>query len=303
MTDPKRIQQLDLNLLKVFHRLYVEQNMTRTAHALHLTPSAVSHAVKRLREALDDPLFHRSQNRMVPTPACRRIAPLIINNLTRLQQILQQWGDFEPSTSEHIFRIGMHDALESAVLPKLSEVLSRLAPNVGFASVKIERNNLARELSSGQLDVALDVSMSVKLPVRQQRLWSSGFAVLMRVEHPLRYSLNKRNYMNSQHISVSNRPSGMTMEDTFFQQQGLERQTSIRCQNYFAAGKVLKSSNQLMTVSALMAEQLVDHDLCIVEVPFALPSFDTSIYWHEHSEHDTALTWLRSLLVDMKPIT
>jgi DNA-binding transcriptional LysR family regulator len=303
MADTKRIQQLDLNLLKVFQTLYVEQNMTRAADTLHLTPSAISHAVKRLREALGDPLFQRSQNKMLPTAACQRIAPLIIDNLTRLQQILQQWGDFEPSTSEHIFRIGMHDALEPAILPKLSEVLSRLAPNVGFASIKIERSKLAKELSSGQLDLALDVSMPVKLPVRQHKLGSSGFAVLMRVDHPLRSSLNKSSYMNSQHISVSNRPFGMTMEDTFFQQQGLERQTSIRCQNYFAAGKVLKSSNQLLTVSRLMAEQLVDSDLCIVEVPFALPTFGTSIYWHEHSEQDTALAWMRSVLVELKPLS
>ena len=52
-----------------------------------------------------------------------------------------------------------------------------------------------------------------------------------------------------------------------------------------------------------MAEQLVDHELCIVEAPFPLPTFDTSIYWHEHNEHDTALSWLRSLLIDMKPLT
>ncbi|MFT4634423.1 MAG: DNA-binding transcriptional LysR family regulator [Arenicella sp.] len=298
----KLLQKLDLNLLKVFHSLYVEQNMTRTADTLHLTPSAVSHAVKRLREALDDPLFRRSQNKMLPTAACQRIAPLIIDNLTRLQQILQQLSNFEPQSSEHNFRIGMHDALEPAILPKLSQILSRRAPNVGFASVKIDRNNLSRELSSGHIDVALDVSMPVKSPVRQHRLWSSGFSVLMRINHPLRNSLNKLNYMTSQHISVSNRPLGMTIEDTFFLQQGLERQTSIRCQNYFAAGKVLKSSNQLLTVTKLMAEQIVDNELCIVDAPFALPSFGISIYWHEHSEQDPALVWLRSLLVEMKPL-
>ena len=90
MPDIKHIQQLDLNLLKVFQALYQEQNMTRAADVLHLTPSAVSHAMKRLRETLGDPLFKRSQNKMMPTPACQRMAPLIIDNLARLQQILQQ---------------------------------------------------------------------------------------------------------------------------------------------------------------------------------------------------------------------
>ncbi len=299
MVDSKRIQQLDLNLLKVFQSLYQEQNMTRTAEALHLTPSAVSHAIKRLRDALGDPLFQRSQNKMVPTAACQRMAPLIIENLTRLQQILQQWGDFEPANSEHNFRIGIHDALEPAILPKLTKVLARRAPKIGFASVKIDRSNLARELSSGHIDIALDVTIGVKKPVKQEQLWSSNFCVLMRRKHPFMNGVDKKNYLNSQHISVSNRPFGMTMEDTFFQQNGLNRQTNIRCQNYLAATKILKSSDQLLTVTKMMAEHLLDKDLIAVDSPFDIPGFGTSMYWHEHGEQDSALSWLRSLLMEM----
>lgn len=301
MTDSNRIQQLDLNLLKVFQTLYHEQNMTRTADALHLTPSAVSHAVKRLRHALGDQLFLRSQNKMVPTPACQRMAPLIIDTLSRLQQILQQWGEFDPLTSTHNFRIGMHDALEPSVLPQLFSVLSRRAPHVILSSIKVDRSNLERELSNGHIDIALDISMSIKKPVMQHRIWSSGFSVVMRHDHPLRYSLNKKNYLDSQHIIVSNRPSGMTMEDTFFQQQGLQRKTSIRCQNYFAAIKVLATSNQLLTVTKSMAEQLISDQHCLVTSPFELPKFGTSVYWHENTEQDSALAWLRSILIEMKP--
>ena len=89
------------------------------------------------------------------------------------------------------------------------------------------------------------------------------------------------------------------MEDTFFQQNGLNRNTSIRCQNYLAATKVLKSSEQLLTVTRLMAEHLLDPDLILVDSPFDIPGFGTSMYWHEHSEQDSALNWLRSLLLEI----
>lgn len=92
MTDSNKINKLDLNLLKIFASIYQEQNMSRTAELLHITPSAVSHALKRLREALDDPLFVRSNNQMLPTSVCQQMAPLIIDNLSRLRQILQHWG-------------------------------------------------------------------------------------------------------------------------------------------------------------------------------------------------------------------
>jgi DNA-binding transcriptional LysR family regulator len=301
MIDSTRIQQLDLNLLKVFQALYQEQNMTRTAEVLHLTPSAVSHAMKRLRDVLGDPLFIRSRNKMVPTAACQRMAPSIVDTLSRLQQILQQWGEFDPLTSTHNFRVGMHDALESSVLPQLIKILARRAPSIGISSVKVDRTNLERELGSGHIDIALDMSMSIKKPVKQHKIWTSGFCVVMRKNHPLRENLTQQNYLDSQHIIVSNRPLGMTMEDTFFQQQGLQRKTSIRCQNYFAATKILTSSDQLLTITKSMAEQLLSSKLCLIEAPFTMPKFGTSVYWHENTEHDSALSWLRSILIEMQP--
>ena len=298
MLDNKRIQQLDLNLLKVFQSLYEEQNMTRTADALHLTPSAVSHAVRRLRDALGDPLFQRAQNKMVPTPACRRMAPLIIDNLSRLQQILQQWGEFDPAESQHHFRIGMHDALEPSVLPRLAEVFAGRAPGVSFASVKVDRNNLNRDLSAAHMDIALDVAIPVRRPVLSRKLWSSNFCVMMRQDHPLAGKLDRKNYLAASHISVSNRPVGMTMEDTFFQKHGWVRRSNIRCQNYFAAARMLKSSDQLLTITRTMADQLIDDSLGVYDVPFATPSFGTHMYWHAHTEEDAALSWLRKIIVD-----
>jgi len=296
MIDNKRIQQLDLNLLKVFKSLYEEQNMTRTAEALHITPSAVSHSVKRLRDALDDPLFRRAQNKMMPTPACQRMAPLVIDNLTRLQQILQQWGKFDPAISEHHFRIGMHHALEPSVLPPLSTVLAQHAPNVSYASVKVDRSNLDRQLGAGHIDIALDAAMPVKPPVLSQALWSSDFCVLMRHDHPLAGKLNKEDYLKASHINVSNRPTGMTMEDTFFQNQGLIRHSTIRCQNYFAAAEILKTSDQLLTITRTMSEQLLDSDLTVERSPFEISDFATYLYWHRNTDKDSAIQWLRKLI-------
>lgn len=59
---------------------------------LALTPSAVSHALRRLRDHMGDPLFTRQVHAMVPTPACQRLAPLLFEHMARLRQLLQQWA-------------------------------------------------------------------------------------------------------------------------------------------------------------------------------------------------------------------
>jgi DNA-binding transcriptional LysR family regulator len=296
VADFKAIQQLDLNLLKVFESLYLEQNMTRTAEALHITPSAVSHAMKRLRECLNDPLFQRSQNKMLPTPACQRMAPMIIDTLTRLRQILQQWGEFEPLLSRHHFRIGLHDALEASILPKLASILSVQAPNVTFASIKVERQNLTSGLASGHIDMAFDVALPIKPPVLHAKLVDEDFCVMLRRQHPWANKLDKQSYLQAKHISVSNRPSGAAAEDIFFQEQGMARKIAIRCQSYYAAKAMLINSDNLLTLPKTLAQQLTDENLIIRDVPLPIPVLSTHLYWHQNTLDDAALSWFRKVL-------
>jgi DNA-binding transcriptional LysR family regulator len=304
MTDVTKIQQLDLNLLKVFESIYQEQNMSRTAELLHITPSAVSHSLKRLREYLGDPLFQRSNNKMLPTPACQRMAPQIIDNLSRLRQILQHWGEFQPVTSQHHFRLGIHYALEPSILPKLAVKLAKLAPNTTFASVKVSRENLTRELGAGHIDMAFDVALPIKPPVMHSKLIDDEFCVLMRKGHPLESNLSQQNYLAAKHISVSNRPSGASVEDILFQQQGLSRQINIRCQNYYAAKAMLLDSDFLLTVPYMLGKELFkgakpSDTLVQVSMPMALSSIETHLYWHQNTKDDEALSWFRQMLIGL----
>ena len=274
MADMHALKKLDLNLLKVFESLYVEQNMTRTADALHITPSAVSHSIKRLRECLGDPLFQRSNNRMLPTPACQRMAPLIIDNLTRLRQIMQHWGEIQPA---------------------LTTRLASLAPNVTFSSVKVDRVTLTRDLSAGHMDLALDVALPIKSPVLHQKLIDDDFCVLMRSEHPLTENMSKDAYFAAGHIGVSNRSSGASVEDLLFQQQGLSRKVVIRCQNYYSAKSMAANSDNLLTVPRRLAEHLRQDDVALFDLPISIAPISTHMYWHKNTEQDSALTWLRAL--------
>ena len=68
------LSRLDLNLLNVFDMLMQERNVTRAAERLHLSQSTVSHALGRLRQALDDPLFVMSRREMMPTERAKALA-------------------------------------------------------------------------------------------------------------------------------------------------------------------------------------------------------------------------------------
>lgn len=288
------LKKLDLNLLKIFETMFLEQNMSRTAESLFLTPSAVSHAMRRLRAALEDPLFERQGNKMVPTSACLRIAPQVLESLNALRKSLQQFTDFEPNSSEQQFTLAIHDALEPLYVPKLFEKLSQVSTTLGLASVKLERQQLQRQLSSGQADLAIDVAMPMQSPIDHCLLASDKFVILRRKS--MQEELTRDLYINSRHVTVSNRPTGRVIEDINLQQQSINRKIATRCQSYHTAKVILKNNDFLLTIPELIAKSLLDDSLRIDPIPFSVPNIEIHLYWHENTSSDAAINWLKKLI-------
>lgn len=290
-------QQLDLNLLKIFEALYQERNMSRAAQRLHLTPSAVSHAIKRLRTQLADPLFSRQGNMMQPTALCESLAPALINNLDQLRQILQLSEQFSPATAANYFRLGIHEALEKLLLPPLAAALAEQAPGTALASYGLERTQMVRELAGGTVDMAIDVSLPISEPILHRPLLSDRFCVVMAQEHPLHANLNKNAYAQARHISVSHRASGPAIEDIALRQQGVNRQIALHCQSYGSAISVVRQSELLLTMPAKIAGALNQPGVISCPAPAAIPDIAIHLYWHKNSDSHPALSWLRQLLL------
>ncbi len=293
MIEAKNIQQLDFNLLKVFECLYQERNMSVAAKLLFISPSAVSHAIKRLRHALNDELFIRQGQLMQPTPACQRMAPQLLDTLEKLKQILQACGDFDLSKTTQTFRVATHDALEPLILPKIQSCLAENTPQASFTSSKLVREDMQRQLTTNQIDLAIDVALPIKSPINHLSLSSDNFCILAQKSSPLVKNCTLQAYLDAKHIAVSNRSSGSVVEDYALLQQGINREVNMRCQSYHAAKEVVKTSHYLLTLPSLIAKELVDNSLIILPMPTNLPSVETHLYWHKNTEHDDALIWLR----------
>jgi len=61
------INGFDLNLLTVFEAVFIYGSVTQAAKQLHITPSAVSQALNRLRGYFSDPLFIRHGSHLEPS--------------------------------------------------------------------------------------------------------------------------------------------------------------------------------------------------------------------------------------------
>ena len=298
MINLKTIAQLDLNLLKVLEALYQHENMTRAAEQLNITPSAVSHSIKRLREALEDPLFTRQGSKMQPTAVCRRVMPDIITTLSQLRRSLQSLGTFDPLTATQTLKLAIHDALEPLYFPAILAAFQTKAPNLNFHSVKLERESLAMQLETGQIDFAIDIARPLSTPIEHHRIATSSFCCLGGKQFFLEQQISTEDFGQLNHITVSNRPTGKVLEDLAFAKLGFNRAIKARCQSYPTAIQLLKQQQSILTLPHSIAISLLDADLSIMAMPFEVPAVATHLYWHAQTQSDSLHNWLRTNLLE-----
>jgi DNA-binding transcriptional LysR family regulator len=294
------LARIDLNLLVVFDTIYAEASITRASRRLNLSQPAISHALGRLRQVLEDPLFTRQGRLMTPTPLARRMIEPIRQSLQRLEATLTKGDPFAPGSAVKQFTVGMRDALEVAVLGSLMRDIGKRAPRIDISTVRIERRELERELSSGTVDAAIDVLLPLPEAIRRQRLGTEWLTVLARRRHPtVGPRLTLDSYLEEEHISVSLRRRGLSAEDFELGRHNLRRRIRLRCQSYFAACLAVSETNLILTMPQRHARILnAQFGNQLLPFPLKVPAFDTYLYWHANADGDPANAWLRQQLIN-----
>ena len=174
---------LDLNLLKVFDALMEERSVTRAGERLGLTQSAVSHALNRLRVALDDELFMRTAEGMRPTPWAIDAGPKVARALGQMQRALAP-AAFDPRESERLFALGMLPYLSAVMAPRLVRSFRGLAP-LSELVVRHSERDVADALDAGRLDVALGSFGRSPDRFERRHLFQERLVWVVRQSHPL----------------------------------------------------------------------------------------------------------------------
>ena len=290
------LSQVDLNLFVVLEAIYREGNLTRAGRQLKLTQPAMSHALKRLRELLKDPLFIREGANMVPTPFSRNMINEVRQALQILELNLYEDRSFDPAHTRRSFQIGFWEIMEAMILPPLSRVMAKAAPEIFITTLRVKRREIETELAAGSLDLALDIPITMSDSIRQTPLFSDRVVVMARAGHPaIGGELDLDTYLRQDHILVSSRRLGPSLVDAELNRKGRKRRIVLRCQHYFAACRVVSETDMLLTIPEHYAQLLnsrFNHRL----YPFPLKSLqqlEIHMYWHESAENDPPNRWLR----------
>lgn len=289
------LTNIDLNLFLVFDSIYTQRSLTKAAQVLCITQPAVSNALKRLRNTLNDPLFIRTPEGMTPTPFAKNIINSVREALQLLTISIQEGEEFDPFQSKRQINCSMNDLSELLFLPSIIQQLQQNAPNINLNSYYISREDVAKELAAGTLDFAIDVPFITNKDLIHQSLSYDTYVVAISNNHPIiTDELTLEQYLSLKHLHVSNRRMGKGPIDIVLDKIGYQRAIGLRVKHYTIASQLIENSDLLWTIPKRLANKL---NLKSLPLPFEAPPLESHLFWHKNSDKDKASLWLRKLFV------
>lgn len=292
---------LDLNLLAALEVLLAERNVTRAARKLGLTQSSTSHALRRLREALGDPILVRAGRSMVPTPRAEALAAPLGRALAELRRVVRHEATFEPSTSTRAFTLACPDLVVS-FLPGLVASLAREAPRVRLDVRMSAGVDIGAALAASAFDAALAPASEEEAPGLARRILGRvSFCVLARRRHP---ALSAKPWdldawLRYPHVVVHTGSSGPGVIGAALERAGRSRTIGMTAPSFLVAPFVVAESDLLFAapreLSAGIARRL---GLAVLDLPLAIPKIPVALVWHERMQSDPGHAWLRDRLSD-----
>jgi DNA-binding transcriptional LysR family regulator len=290
-------RRADLNLLAVLDVLLAEKNVSRAADRLHLSQPAVSHALARAREMLDDPLLLREGGRMIPTPKAVRLQQPLREVLSALEALLYDPGGFDPSRVHETIQLGLTDYSDFVLMPTLVERLRSEAPEIRCVTHNVQSDQLHDMLSVGRLDMAVIFGTADRPALNEAALFEEGYMCL--ASSKFRGQLTLERYLAADHVQVSYSGSLQGAPDEALGKAGLKRNVVFVTPHFMAAAAAVESSQLLMTTPATVAKRLVrDLPLKLFTPPFELPHIKLRLVWHPRTHQDPVRVWIRQALQD-----
>lgn len=306
------MKNFNLNLLQIFVAVYEERRISRAAARLGVTPSAISHSLARLRDAVGDPLFAREPGGLQPTPRADELKPVIDAALGMVGEALAG-GNFHPESSGRTFRIAAGAMMTETFAPLLIASAQNSAPNIQL-HFWTSGPDLIDWLDEGIVDLAIGSFEDYPKRLVCEKLFEEQLIWVASDRHPHAHGLTEMADL------VAMKRVGLSAGDGPVERSGVHRDKGLRRR----ARQSHPSSPEDTSGRVATEPQAVVYDnrsvLAIVEqtdmvalVPSILtarllyrfavqvltqfeprPTAAINMLWHQSRQHDGGHAWLRA---------
>lgn len=296
-TKPNKI---DLNLFIVFDAVYEARNLTRAGDKLGMSQPAVSNALARLRGVFKDKLFVKTSQGMQPTALAQLLAEPVRQALDLFNLSLSS-VEYDPATSDRVFRLAMTDYGASLLLPELVARLKVLAPKVSIRVQHLTESTIQKSLESGKIDLAFSSQMRVGADFYEKTLYRDRFVCLVRMDHPeVGATIDINQFVKLYHILYAPQGGKLGVVDKELAKSGRSLKIAVYAPHVLTIPSIIEKTDFIATIpERLILPHIGDKKLRLIEPPIVVPGFDMKQFWHQTTANDAPNKWLRSLIVDL----
>lgn len=293
------LRTLDLNLLRMLVTLAETRSVSQAGTQLGLSQPAASNALSRLRQALGDPLFVRTNAGMVPTPFAETILPDVIRHLGGIFEALGFQAQFDPAQSKRTFRLSMSGLGEIVFLPPLVARVMAEAPFVGIRNVPVSVADLPEALESGEVDLAIGMIDVAGRGVRTLALFEETYVAVAGPDFDR--NLDGIGDLRNERLVVS-APAASYASDLVdvLTSNGLADNVALQLGNFGALPHLLKSTPLVAIVPRQYAKLLeASGQARLLPVEIAPQQASARLVWSRKNENDPGFMWLRQIMVSL----
>jgi DNA-binding transcriptional LysR family regulator len=292
------IANVDLNLLKVFEALHEESSASRAALRLGVTQSAVSAALRRLREVYGDQLFVRTGRGLAATLKANQLKPVVSDALNKCRQSLAM---VDPAANQYEGRsvtVGLSDDFEIAYGRRLIEQIACSAPKLRLIFRQTHSQIVASALMERSIDLAITAGGFAERLLSRQVLGEGGYACLVDPASlaPGQQRISLEEFVAREHILVS---SGgfIGITDEGLAAVGRSRRVCASTTHFAALPHLLKGSAAVATIPTHAAEAIAGlSGLVLLPCPLDLPRYPVELGWRTSSQIDPLLLKVREAI-------
>lgn len=292
------LRSIDLNLIPVFEAAYEERNLTRAANRLGMTPSAMSHALNRLRVIFQDRLFDRHPKGVRPTPVADFAYLSLHNSLEAIRTSITESASFDPQASARQFHVAITHPLGPMIAVRLLDHLAQAAPGFSMRFTTLTRPlTLSQDLREGRVDLAIDWVTPEWSDCRTLALFDDCLVPMARRDHrifekrisPLRLSRER-------FVTLRPREDAPQMQTWFRPELEHPLQYVLEVSELLDVLLVVRQSSLLGVMTASMAK--IAHemfDIIAIDMPLgARARRPIQMLWHARRDNDSAHQFLRT---------
>jgi DNA-binding transcriptional LysR family regulator len=285
---------LDLRLLQLFDSLVRLGSVSATARALDIPQPAVSQGLRRLRLLFDDELFLRVARRMEPTALAASLREPIAEIVAIARGRILSTPVFVPRESQREFRIAASDfgavTLLSLLLPRLVDTAPGLRLRLSALNA-----NIFSDLDAARVDLGIGIMTGTTAGIRSETVFTDRYAFAMRTGHPALESRPSPALLRlAKYVVVTSLVGTTDGTAAILSVNVSPDQIMMRVPTYAILPVILARTDLIALVPSTAGLAMFPAgDIAYVKPPFTLPKINVAMVWHERSDADPALRWLR----------